>query len=95
MPHIMSLYHIISLCQINICPKCIFPIHNIHITHMPNIKNLVLMDSLPYVNPHRFSLIAQSVPSLTLPISTLPNNVPSLPTILNRLVPLELLHSNI
>ena len=47
------------------------------------------MHPLPCLNPHRSFPIAHSVPALTLLIS-LPN---SLPTTLNKLMSLELLHS--
>ena len=50
------------------------------------------MHPLPCRNPHCSSSIAHSVPALTLLISTLKN---SLPTTLNKLIPLELLHSHL
>ena len=50
------------------------------------------MHPLACLNPHCSSPIAHSVPALTLLISTLPYN---LPTTLNKLIPLELLHSHL
>ena len=48
------------------------------------------MHPLPCLNPHCSSPIAHSVPALTLLISTQPYN---LLTTLNKLIPLEMLHS--
>ena len=54
--------------------------------------NTCSMHGLPCLNTHCSSPIAQSVPALTLLMSTLPNR---LLTTLNKLIPLELLHSHL
>ena len=50
------------------------------------------MHPLPCLNPHCSSFVSYSVPALTLFIYTLPD---SLTTTLNKLIPLELLHSHL
>ena len=65
-------------------------IHHIYIEDLHFILKIKIHIG-PCLNPHCSSPIAHSVLALTLLISTLPNN---LPTTLNKLIPLELLHSH-
>ena len=87
----MSIDSIIGLFQIYKRPEYIFPIAR-YISHTCLTANTWSMHPLPCLNPHCYSPIAHSVPALTLLISTLPNG---LPTTLNKLIPLELLHSHL
>ena len=85
----MSINCIIPLFQIQKCLKYIFPFVRCF-SHTCFTANTWSMHTLPCLKPLCYSNISHSVPSLTLSISTLTY---SLLTTLNKLIPLELLHS--